>query len=534
MDFYGEDIDMGSEFDFKRLNRRGFGKILVAGVGGLAGCATGGRWLSGGQESEGARGASEFLHPSGKTAAGVQTVDVVVVGAGLSGLIAAKKLSEKGRSVLVLDARRRIGGRMHLEPTIAEGVLDIGGQWVGETQSAVLSLLDELSIKKFDSYIDGKSMLSWNGALSEFNGDVSKVLEGHFGASEADRIAMSYAWQKFMDIARTVSASTPWTTPNAAQLDSQTFASWMEKITGNAFARWVPSVQARIGGSGGFEPGEASLLHMAWTQRVGPQSEHPETWLLHGGAGQVPGMLARALQNRIVLDARVTEIMRTPNGVTVATQGMRVHAKAVIVAIPPSLRAGIRFTPELPAVYYGFMQRSPMGAISKVHAVYPTAFWRDRKISGTALGNLKTCEFIADSSPPSGRPGILTSFIAGQRNVELSGAPPEVIRSEVLADFQYFFGREAANPAEFVYCNWEREGLTGGAFTAYLPPDGWTIYGKGWREPVDNIFWAGTETSDRWPGYFDGAVRAGENAADAIEQDVNFSTAVSVAAGAYA
>jgi monoamine oxidase len=208
---------------------------------------------------------------------------------------------------------------------------------------------------------------------------------------------------------------------------------------------------------------------------------------------------------------------------------LTVKAGAVIVAIPPSMRAGIHFSPALPPVHAGFIQRAPMGSISKVHAVYNTPFWRDKCLSGSAAGNLagdlagsaselKTCEFIADCSPPPGTPhslmpGILTSFIAGERNLQLSHASGHEVRKAVLDDFVYYFGPKAANPVEFVHIDWNSQNWTGGAYTAYLSPGVWTAYGAGLREPVGPIFWAGTETSSLWPGYFDGAVHAGRNAA---------------------
>jgi len=497
------------------MDRRHFGKILVGGIGGLA------LGISGtAQGKQNTDATHEHLYPSMKRFAGEHSVDVVVIGAGLSGLIAARKLRAMGKSVLVLEARDRIGGRMFLKKTIEGGVLDVGGQWVGPTQTAMLELLDELKIQKFDSYEEGRSLLSWNGRFVDFNGDVSEVLDGKYGLTEEERAAEKKLWEALLSISGTVPPSTPWSAPKAKWLDAQTFQTWVENETSIPYARWAPAMQARIGGSGGFEPGQASLLHMAWTQRVGPQSETPEKWLLTGGAGQIPAILARDLANRIVLGARVTDIDQRAGGVTVSTARLKINAKAVVVAIPPSLRAGIQFSPSLPATHSGLIQRVPMGSMSKVHAVYPTAFWRAKGLSGTGAGNLKTCEFIADSSSPSGRPGILTSFIAGERNVELSGANPEEVRKAVLDDFTYFFGSDAANPVEFFHFNWNNQGLTGGAFTAYMPPGVWTGYGQGWRDPVGSIFWAGTETSDRWPGYFDGAVRAGMNAARAVEDHV--------------
>jgi len=495
-----------------RIDRRKFAKILAGGVGGLA--ALGIPRQARAQEVPITK--REFLHPSGSPISGQHEADVVIVGAGLSGLIAARELKRAGKSVLVLEARARIGGRMWLKKTIENGVLDIGGQWVGPTQTAMLALLEELKIEKFDSYAEGRSLFSWNGKMMDFDGDVAKVLDGHYGLTSEDRDAEAALWKAFMAICATVPADKPWTAPNARWLDSQTFQTWLDNTVKNDYAKWPLAYQARIGGSGGFEPGQASLLHMAWTQVVGPQTEKPEYWLLQGGAGQIPPLLAKELEGLIVLAAPVTGIQRDAKGVTVSTAGLQVKAGAVIVAVPPSVRAGIHFSPALPATHSGLIQRAPMGSMSKVHAVYPTAFWRPQGLSGSGFGNLKTCEFIADSSPPSGKPGILTSFIGGERNVELSSASREEIRQAVLADYTHYFGKEAANPEEFFHFNWNQQNWTTGAFTSYMPPGVWTGYGSGWREPVGDIHWAGTEASDRWPGYFDGAVRAGQNAAKAV------------------
>ena len=84
-----------------------------------------------------------------------EQVDVVVVGAGLAGLIAARDLLAAGVSVLVLEARGRVGGRL-LNHTLEGGaVVEVGGQWVGPTQDRVLALADELGVGLFPTYIEG-------------------------------------------------------------------------------------------------------------------------------------------------------------------------------------------------------------------------------------------------------------------------------------------------------------------------------------------------------------------------------------------
>lgn len=499
-----------------QLKRRRFGQMLAAGLGSLA------------------------LPALAKDTPASTQVDVVIVGAGLSGLIAARELKKAGKSVLIMEARDRIGGRMVGRKTIHDGYIDFGGQWMGETQYEMKSLVAELQIKPFISYEQGLSIQSWNNRRSAFNGDVSQLLAGQCGKPDPSHFPPKYLaqckansaklpncehdpatakiWGKLMAISATVPPDKPWATPNAVALDNITFETFLKNEGALDYAKWIPSMQARIGGSGGFEPKDTSLLHMAWTQRVGPQAETPEKWLLHGGAGQIPAMLEKQLGNVFLLNTAVTRINHSnPKQLSVYAlvgkdgRNVTVTARAVIIAIPPSLRAKINFTPALPASYTQFMAGAPMGSISKVHAIFDKAFWREECFSGSAASNAKTCEFIADSSPPCGVPGILTSFIAGDRNLELINEPEAVVKKLVLEEFAQFFGPKAAEPKEFVWVKWQKEEWTGGAFTAFMKPGTWTGSGKeGWREPHHGICWAGTEASDRWPGYFDGAIRAGK------------------------
>lgn len=560
-----------SKRDRGAWDRREFGKLLAAGLGALA--AGGPAWAAGPRcdnrdrkcanrdwKSDYARPGlypDPDLEPVPSTTSGAlpdvfKDVDVVIVGAGLSGLIAARELTNAKKKVVVLEANDRIGGRMFGE-AIPGGYVDYGGQWVGPTQYHMQDLVTELGIGHFLSYEEGRSIQSWNGNWTGFNGDVSDLLEGCAPPlpsqypgfpvfqscrpphpqlpdcvhSEAD----GAVWQALLAIAKTVIPDRPWDTPNADVLDGQTFQKWLEgqrKLRGNEnwdYKHWLSTLQSRIGGSGAFEPDEVSLLHMAWTQRVGPQWQTPEKWLLRGGAGQIPARLAEELKGRIVLRAPARAIRKLERGIRVdifsQSEIWTVEASAAIVALPPSLRSRIDFRYPGADAYAGFGNESPMGSMAKVHAVYEDPFWRKACLSGSALGNLTTdggkleiCQFIADSSlPEDDAPGVLTSFVPSCLNQQYP--TKAAVEPRVVNDLVYFFGTKAGKPT-IKYKNWDDELWVCGAFTNHLGPGGWTGHGPdGWRKPLNReIFWAGTETSDEWPGYFDGAIKAGQRAAD--------------------
>src|ERR1700753_4040555 len=244
------------------------------------------------------------------------TADVIVVGAGLSGLCSARELVRQGKDVLVLDARDRGGGRMVRKSVMGGGWIDLGGQWIGPTQTNILSLAESLGIKHFDSYDTGRTVVSYGGAVSTIDGAFPPT-DALPSASSADVAEANRVWAQFRTLAATVNVERPWLTPDAPALDAQTVTSWLATATGSEVARF--SVNYWVLNQERAEPRATSELFALSSYAAGPEEEQPEQSLFDGAAGQIPERLADELGDRILLRRPVVRIAQHAHGATVIT-----------------------------------------------------------------------------------------------------------------------------------------------------------------------------------------------------------------------
>jgi monoamine oxidase len=455
-----------------------------------------------------------------------QSVDVVLVGAGLGGLTAARQVAAQGRSVQVLEARDRVGGRVLKHDLSGGSYTELGGMFTGPTQEHIQALAGELGVGFFPTYNTGNNVfVGGDGRREEFPSDTP------LGTAPADPLVapdIALAVAQLDDMATKVPVDDPWNSEHAEEWDRQTLDTWLRSHTsGNP--EFMAVTSAATEAIFGCEPRELSLLYTVYYIAASGNEENQGTFERNfntkegaqekrfaGGAQLVPERMAAQLGSRIVLNTPVRRIDQTASGVTVRSDGLVVNAKRAIVAIPPTLAGRILYEPALPPLRDQLTQRMPQGSLMKFEAAYPTPFWREKGLTGQVVSENGPVKVTFDTSPESGAPGVIMGFIGGHEARIWERRPESERRDAVLRQFAHFFGDEALAPREVVEFNWSTEVWSRGCPVAVLGPGTLLDFGEALREPVGRIHWAGTETSTYWNGYMDGAVRSGRRAASEV------------------
>jgi monoamine oxidase len=440
--------------------------------------------------------------------------DVAVVGAGLAGLTAARRLTETGSSVILLEARDRAGGRMLNEPIAGGFVIDVGGQWIGPGQDRMYELAGEAGVEIFPTHTNGKNLLELGGKVRRYTGTIPRL-------GPRVLLDIARAQRKLNRLAGDVSAEAPWKAPRASEWDGQTMRTWLNRNVRTRAARSLFEIACSI--AWGAPPEQLSVLHVLFyisgagsLEKILDTEGGAQQDRFAGGSQQIALWLAERLGESVRLSSPVRQIDQSETAVRVVADGCEVHAERVIVAVPPNLAGRIVYEPGLPPNRDLLTQQMPQGMTTKCQAVYDSPFWREDGLSGEAVSERGPIGVVFDNSPRdngSQTPGVLVGFMTGSPAREVADLPASDRQEIVLGCFARLFGERAKAPVQYVERSWEREEWTRGCPTCRFPPGGWTAWGPYLREPAGRIHWAGTETATAWSGYMEGAVQSGERAA---------------------
>jgi monoamine oxidase len=441
--------------------------------------------------------------------------DLAVIGAGLAGLSAGRLAAAAGASVVIVEARDRVGGRILNEDIGGGHVVEVGGQWIGPTQDRLAALAGELGVATFPTHGDGHNVIEYGGRLRRYRGTIPRI-------NPLVLIDVERAQRKLNRLSRKVPLDAPWEAPNAAALDAQTAATWMKRNVATKAGRML--LELGIEAVWAAQPEDMSLLHvlfyihsggslqMLFDTEGGAQQDR-----FVGGSQRIAILMAEQLgRDNLLLGAPVRRIAMGEHGVTVEADGAVVRARRAIVALAPTLAGRIAYDPALPGFRDQLTQRMPLGTVAKCMAIYDEPFWRADGLSGQGTSDTGPVKLTFDNSPPDGSPGVLLGFLEGRQARELGRLRLEERRAAVIDCFARLFGRKASSPAAYVERLWAEEEWSRGCYGCHMPTGAWTNYGAALREPIGPLHWAGAEYATVWNGYMDGAVRSGEAAASAV------------------
>jgi len=443
--------------------------------------------------------------------------DVCVVGAGLAGLTTARNLVKAGRSVVVLEARNRVGGRCYSLPlgAGATDVANMGATFVGPTQTHIKALMHELGIGLFPVYATGELIWYEKGKATPYTGTIPPATDP-LAAEQLGTVTLPAIDR----MAQTVPLERPYDAPNALAWDSMTADTWASQniLTQDGRDLFALTVEAVLS----VEPRDISFLfflfyvHSAGSVNAliaNAGAGGAQDFRVSGGTQGIAIALARALGRRVAAGHPVRRIVQGARGATVYADGLTLECKRVVVAVPPTLAGRIDYSPPLPGLRDQLTQRMPMGSLVKTIAVYDTPFWRGHGLNGQANSDQGPVKVCFDASPASGTPGVMLGFVDGEDARTLSALPLAQRRTLVLQSYARYFGREALTARKYIDLPWDNELFSRGCPVCVMGPGVMTSYGRALKAAVGHIHWAGTETSDVWNGYMDGAVRSGERAA---------------------
>lgn len=442
--------------------------------------------------------------------------DCLIVGAGLAGLTAAGALSRRGQSVLVLEARDRVGGRIETAVLSDGTAVDLGGQWIAEAHTRLRSLLEQHHLSLVPAS-RGEVTVRLQGVVTTVPS--RDEIEASLNPFEVADLGQGLA--RFRRLTERLGRDARWADSNRVWL-GQLLSRWAHSNLRTPMAQqWFGRV---FEGAFGLTYQHVTLAEAL--RRAGSGVDMESLIAVNGGVSQsrVAGGLqqlceamAGALGDLVQLSTVVTAIEVGDDEVRVITaDGRTLRGRTAIVSLPPKLATALNFEPPLEDWRGELAQKVPAGSVVKAVAAFEQPWWREAGFSGQMGADEGPVRVLFDTSDENGA-GVLTGFF-GADDEPLSGRSPGGLRQLAMA--QAITAAFGPGPAmvEYLERDWKAEEFTQGCHGAHFAPGVWTASGPSLAAPIGPVHFAGAEYARTFNGYAEGAVHSGEEAAAAVLQ----------------
>lgn len=433
----------------------------------------------------------------------LQGVSVLVAGAGLAGLTAARDLLALGATVTVIDARDRVGGRVS---TIRNGFTssqhaEAGADMIDEAHVELRQLVESLGLKLVQILKQG-----WAYARPDGQGGVHAVARDaeHGWAHLAEALAPLGARYRL--------AERRWDSPIVQAIARQSVQQWLEATHADAELRQTADA---LRGFFLADPDELSLMALV-DQFAGDDSPAAErTYRVVGGNDQIAAALAAPLGDRLRLGTELVALSQRGRRVRASLkhkrQTQQLTCDYVVCTLPASVLRRIPITPSLPAQQHTAIATLKYGRATKTLLQFSSRFWR---VPGrpSAYGSPLPFGAVWDANEEQrGKPAILSLLAGGSA----SDATIEMVDRDGPAALARQLGWLGAQRAQVVgahHVSWEADPLARGGYAFFDPAFSAEL--RHWLpQPCGRLVFAGEHTSLRWQGYMNGAVESGRRAA---------------------
>lgn len=431
-------------------------------------------------------------------------ISVLIAGAGLAGLTAARHLAKRGASITVIEARPRAGGRVLTtrKPFRFRQHAEAGGDLIDDSQEAMCALIAELGLRRAPILDSG-----FTGIRHDARG---RLVSGKNGWLDLQRRLQP-------EIRALCASEQRWDGGVAEALARESVAEWLSRT------RAPKSIREVATGLRGFflaDPEDLSLLALVDQFAEDGVPGEERMFRILGGNDRLPAKLARSLGDRLHFDTVLRRVRQTARDVTAilesAGRAYEQRADYLVCAMPATTVRDVIFDPPMPEAQRQAVASLRYGAATKTALQFNRAVWRKRgQPRGFGTGLPIGAVWDGNEEQAGGaRAGILTLLAGGRASASTramlsNGGPASILRQITWLNLR------EADLLAWSSMSWESDPWARGGY-AYFDPT-FAPFDRSWlARPFARVFFAGEHTSLRWQGYMNGAVETGVRAAEEI------------------